>query len=112
MLDTATTLLLHTTFTDFVSDTPYFTIIGKTSGGPPTDHRWSKDGIPLNNSAAFNITVVAIPQNTVVRYRDALYESTLTVVGREPGLYQYTATNQVSPTLIAVMSIEGTFISE
>lgn len=99
-------MLIHS-LADFMSDMPYFTIVGKTSGGLPTDYKWSKDGLPLTNSVTFSITIAAIPQNTECRYRDTLYESTMTVIGREPGLYQYTATNHLSATLTDIILIEG-----
>ncbi len=106
LLETAMTILLHSR-TNFLSDIPYFTVIGKTQGGPPTDYKWTKDRIPFTDSAIFNITIAAIPQNTEFRYQDSIYESTLTVIGTQPGIYQYTATNDVSPNLTAEIVIEG-----
>ena len=106
ILRTVGTMLIHS-LTDFLSDVPHFTVIGKTEGGPPTYHRWTKDGAALTNSSMFNTSIAAIPQNTVFRYQDSLYESTLTVVGRHPGLYQYTAMNDLSATLMHTIPIEG-----
>lgn len=106
IISTISTMLMHS-LTDFICDVPVLMIVGITSGGPPTDYRWSKDGLPLTSNATFNITIAAIPQNMGTRYSNTIYESTLTVVGREAGVYQYTATNPLSPTLRDTTSIEG-----
>jgi hypothetical protein len=99
-------MLMHSR-TDFMSDTPHFSIIGKSVGGPPTDYRWSKDGLLLTSNATFNITMAAIPQNMMLRYQHNMFESIITVTGREPGFYQYTVTNQVSTILADTTAIEG-----
>ena len=107
-INTAVTLLVAS-LTDFMASTPHFTIIGKTVGGPPTHYRWTLDGKVLTNSAAsVNITIAAIPQNVVRRYRDSIFESALRIMGKQPGLYQYTATNRISDTLTGTILIEGT----
>ena len=106
VLGTVATMLIRS-LTDFMSDMPYFTIIGKTTGGPPTHYRWYKDGQPLATNATFNITIAPMPQNMVFRYQDAMYESILTVIGREPGVYQFEAANRVSSMLVDTTSIEG-----
>ncbi len=99
-------ILLHS-LANFLSGTPNFTIIGNTRGGPPTNCAWMKDGIAINTTAQFNISTRAIPQNMEMRYQDSIYESSMTVVGRHPGMYQYSATNLLSPILTDTLLIEG-----
>lgn len=106
ILTTATTLLINP-LTDFLSDIPYFTIIGKTQGGPPTSRNWTKDGMVLTSSETFNISIVAIAENSESRYQHSVYESTLVVMGRQPGLYQYSATNTLSTLWTDTIAIEG-----
>ena len=99
--------MLINSLTDFLSATPHFTIIGKTQGGPPTSRNWTRDGIVLTSSEAFNISIVAIAENSELRYQHSVYESILVVKGREPGLYRYTATNALSTLWTDTIAIEG-----
>ena len=99
--------MLLSASSDFMTDPPRFTITGVTRGGPPTETNWTKDGATLIDAIQFSISVAAVPQNTETRYRDTIYESTLTVTGRQPGYYRYAATNPVSPLLSDIICIEG-----
>lgn len=104
---TASTIILLHSLASFLSDPPSFTIIGNTRGGPPTYNHWTKDGVILNSTAEFNISIEAMQQNMEVRYRDSIFESSLTVTGHHPGMYQYVAANPLSSQLMDSILIEG-----
>ena len=106
ILRSAATMLIRSR-TDFMGSTPFFALIGKTTGGPPTSFLWTKDGVPLTSASSINIAIAPVLQNDVFRYRDAIYESTLKVSGRQPGLYEYQARNRISGTLKDAILIEG-----
>jgi hypothetical protein len=80
----------------FIATTPTFTLVGKTSGGPPTTYTWTRDGVEITNSSSDSIslslnTVPMEPDTADNRaaYLASLYRSTLTVTGVFPGVYQY-----------------------
>ena len=83
---------------------PLLTLMGITRGGPPTDRNWTRNG---RTPTGVTESISAVPQNANRRYQDSIYESTLTVVGRQPGIYRYTATNRISPELYNMINIEG-----
>jgi hypothetical protein len=92
----------------FLTDPPTFTLVGETSGGPPTTYTWTRDGVEITNSSSFSISL-SLAGIDAMRYMDALYESTLTVRGRYPGVYEYGVTNRATTSTVTNgTSIEGT----
>jgi hypothetical protein len=83
----------------FLIGSPTFTLVGETSGGPPTTYTWTRDGVEITNSSSFSISL-SLTRDDAMRYMDALYESTLTVRGRYPGVYEYGVTNRAATSTI------------
>ena len=106
----------------FLTDPPTFTLIGETSGGPPTTYTWTRNGALINDGGPFSISL-SLNESNPRRFRDSLYVSTLTVTGRYPGVYEYSVTNRANtlsvpinrssilfplPLIRTVITIEGT----
>ena len=70
-----------------------FQLFGDSTGGPPTTNYWTRNGVNITNNSTF--ISFAGPFN-VNGYRAANYRSTLTVTGRQPGMYRYHVTNRRS----------------
>ena len=75
----------------FLSDPPTFTLLGATSGGPPTTYTWTRNGQVITNSASYSISIQVERSNA--GFQNIRYRSTLTVTGRLPGVYQYSVTS-------------------
>ena len=84
--------------TSFQSDTPTFTLLGATSGGPPTTYTWTRNGQVITNSASYSISIQVERSNA--GFQDSRYRSTLTVTGRLPGVYQYSVTNRATSSMV------------
>jgi hypothetical protein len=98
--------------------TPTFTLVGETSGGPPTTYTWTRDGVEITNSSSDSISLSLntvpmepdTPENRIA-YLGSLYRSTLTVTGIFPGVYQYSASNRATATpSTESFNIEGMYI--
>ena len=92
----------------FESDPPTFTLFGNTSGGPPVEMSWWRNGVPISNGPPFNITL-DVAGNSGAEHLNSSYLSTLTVTGELPGVYVYRASNSATatPGLSGSFSIEG-----
>ena len=88
----------------FQSD-PTFTLLGATSGGPPTTYTWTRNGQVITNSASYSISIQVERSNA--GFQNSRYRSTLTVTGRLPGVYQYSVTNRATTGMV-----NDTFIIE
>jgi hypothetical protein len=100
-----------------MATTPTFTLVGETSGGPPTTHTWTRDGVEITNSSSVSISLSlnTVPMEpptaeNAAAYLASLYRSTLTVTGGVfPGVYQYSVSNRATTTpSTASFNIEGT----
>ena len=90
----------------FMADPPTFTLIANTSGGPPEDYTWTRDGVEISGE---NYSI-ALSNNSQVIYQESLYYSNLTIRGRLPGVYEYSVTNRATPAIQnQSYTIEGTF---
>jgi len=69
------------------ADIPTFTLTCTSTGGPPTNVTWSRDGAVIENGREHVSVQVAVDTRT------ATYYSTLTVVGRYEGLYECYVSN-------------------
>ena len=83
----------------FQSDPPTFTLLGATSGGPPTTYTWTRNGQVITNSASYSISIEA-ESTSGSRFQKSRYRSTLTVTGRLPGVYQYSVTNRATSGMV------------
>ena len=72
---------------------PSFTLVGKTSGGPPTNYAWTRNGKVITNDDSYSISI-AVTNNTQSNREVAGYSSTLVVTGNFPGVYKYTVSNR------------------
>ena len=72
------------------SDAPTFTLTCTSTGGPPTNITWSRDGAAVGTDEDATDHVLAL---VTVDTRTATYYSTLTVVGRYEGLYECHVSN-------------------
>ena len=85
--------------TSFLSDSQTFTLLGDTSGGPPTTYTWRRDGQVITNSSSYSISIQT-RERTNAGFQNSRYRSTLTVTGRLPGVYQYSVTNRVTSGMV------------
>ena len=85
-----------------------FVLTGDTSGGPPTDYTWRRNGIEISDGGAFSISIAMdgrVASDTV----NSRYRSTLTVTGRLTGVYQYSVTNRATPGMMTSrFTVQGT----
>jgi hypothetical protein len=77
---------------DTVTDPTSFTLIGKTSGGPPTNYTWMRNGEELTGNSSFQISLSL--KEVSNKYRDSVYQSRLTVTGTHLGVYTYSVFNR------------------
>ena len=92
----------------FLDNPPTFTLSSNTSGGPPTDYTWRRDGVPLTSDTTYNSSI-QVNGNTVVGNQESLYHSTLTVTGNLPGVYQYSVQNRANSSAVSdSFTIEST----
>ena len=89
---------IQITHTSFQSDPPTFTLLGATSGGPPTTYTWTRNGLVITNSASYSISIQVERSNA--GFKNSRYHSTLTVTGRLPGVYRYSVTNRATSGMV------------
>jgi hypothetical protein len=77
---------------DIVTDPTSFTLIGDTSGGPPTNYTWMRNGEELTGNGSFQISLSL--KEVSNKYRDSVYQSRLTVTGTHLGVYTYSVFNR------------------
>lgn len=91
----------------FLTDPPNFTLFGSTSGGPPVNSSWSRDGVMIASGGPFSISL-SVNETSTRRFSDSLYVSMLTVTSRLPGVYEYSASNRGSVnTVTGRFTIQG-----
>ena len=88
--------------TSFQSDPPTFTLLGATSGGPPTTYTWTRNGQVITNNASYSISIEAQEDEGTSgsTYQNSRYRNTLTVTGRLPGVYQYSVANRATSGMV------------
>ena len=94
-----------------MSDPPTFTLVGETSGGPPTTYTWTRDGQIITNNVPYSIAL-QLNLNTGDVFQESIYRSRLTVTGRQPGVYQYSVTNRATSGMVTnqtTINFEGTY---
>ena len=74
--------------TDLNATTPNFTLTCISTGGPVTTFSWRRDGARVANNNSYNIS----PQ-VVTDGENGTYTHILTVMGRRPGQYECSLTN-------------------
>ena len=97
----------------FSSNSPNFSLCADTSGGPPEEYFWTRNGEPISDDDTFDIILIVVTTEPGSQPRpDALensrYNNTLIVRGNLPGEYQYTVGNRATPTMVtSSINIEG-----
>ena len=90
----------------FSSDPPTFTLVSDTYGGPPTTYTWTRNGQVITNDASYSISLQV--ERSFAEFQNSQYRSTLTVIGRLPGVYQYSVTNRATSGMVTgQITIEG-----
>ena len=98
---------------DFAGNSPEFSLRADTSGGPPVEYFWTRNGEPISDDDTFDIALDVTSTifgstpspDTLVNAR---YNSTLVVRGNLPGVYQYAVGNRATPTMVtSSFNIEG-----
>ena len=82
----------------FLSDPPTFTLLGATSGGPPTTYTWTRNGQVITNNVSYSISIQV--ERSSAGFQNSRYRSILTVTGRLPGVYQYSVTNRATSSMV------------
>ncbi len=93
-----------------MATSPNFTLYGNTSGGPPVEYTWTRNGAVITNNDPYSISlgINIIGGYTIDRLSNAYYRSTLIVTGVLPGVYQYSVNNKATPTSMdRYINIEG-----
>ena len=109
-IDTVDIVDMDSTFT---GNSPEFSLRADTSGGPPEEYFWTRNGEPISDDDTFDIFLIVVTTIPGSQPRqDALensrYNSTLIVRGNLPGVYQYTVNNRATPTMVtSSVNIEG-----
>ena len=97
----------------FTGNSPEFSLRADTSGGPPVEYFWTRNGEPISDDDTFDIAIDVSntrfgSQPLPDTLRSAPYNSTLVVRGNLPGVYQYTVGNRATPTMVtSSVNIEG-----
>ena len=74
--------------------TIFFQLFGDSTGGPPTTSYWTRNGINITNNNPFSTFISFTGSHDEAGHRAANYTSTLTVTGRQPGVYLYHISNR------------------
>ena len=97
----------------FEGNPPEFSLRADTSGGPPVEYFWTRNGEPISDDDTFDIALDVTStkfgsQPGSATLMNARYNSTLVVRGILPGVYQYTVGNRAtSPMVTSSFNIEG-----
>ena len=85
-----------------------FQLVGDSTGGPPTTSYWTRNGANITNNSTFSTTISFTGPHDDAGHRAANYQSTLTVTGRQPGVYQYHVSNRrTTGTKTAQVLVDG-----
>ena len=92
---------------------PEFSLRADTSGGPPEEYFWTRNGEPISDDDTFDIILIVVTTIPASQPRpDALensrYNNTLIVRGNLPGVYEYSVRNRATPTMVtSSLNVEG-----
>ena len=97
----------------FTGSNPTFTLVARTSGGPPTTSTWTRDGVEITSGISLALDTIPRDPPTAdnrAAYLNTRYISTLVVTGVFPGVYQYSASNRdMASPRTASFNVEGTY---
>ena len=87
-----------------------FQLFGDSTGGPPTTSYWTRNGANITNNSTFSISISFTGSHNDAGHRAANYTSTLTVTGRQPGMYKYHVSNrQTNRARIPQILVDGNY---
>ena len=87
---------------------PEFTLVGNTSGGPPTNIQWRRNDVLLGTGSRSTIATVANPNNDQDGRENCRYHSTAAITAEWPGVYEYSARNRAMSSAVRdTFTIEG-----
>ena len=100
----------------FTANPPEFSLRADTSGGPPEEYFWTRNGEPISDDDTFDIILIVVttifgsqPQQDALQ--NSRYSSTLVVRENLPGEYQYTVNNRATPSMVtSSVNIEGMLV--
>ncbi len=72
---------------NFMAASPNFTLYGNTSGGPPVEYTWTRNGAVITNNDPYSISITLngpVSTSTLNLLSNAFYISTLIVTGVLP----------------------------
>ena len=94
----------------FTTNPISFQLFGESTGGPPTTSYWTRNGANITNNSTFSISISFTGSHDDAGHRAANYQSTLTVTGRQPGMYKYHVSNRCTPgTRTAQVLVDGNY---
>ena len=94
----------------FITNPISFQLFGDSTGGPPTTSYWTRSGVNITNNSTFSTSISFTGSHDAAGHRAANYGSTLTVTGRQPGLYQYYVSNRRTTGLrTAQILVDGNY---
>ena len=103
----------------FTGNPPEFSLRADTSGGPPVEYFWTRNGERISDDDTFDIALDVTntrsfgSEPAVTDLQSARYNSTLVVRDNLPGVYQYTVGNRAtSPMVTSSFNIEGIFVAQ
>ena len=71
-----------------------FQLFGDSTGGPPATSYWARNGANITTNSTFSISISFTGSHDDAGHRASNYRSTLTVTGRQPGMYLYYVSNR------------------
>ena len=87
-----------------------FQLFGDSTGGPPTTSYWTRNGVNITNNSTFSTSISFTGSHDDAGHRAANYQSTLTVTGRQPGMYLYYVSNRrTTGTRTAQVLVDGNY---
>ncbi len=92
---------------------PTFTLYGNTSGGPPAEYTWTRNGAVITNNDSYSISIGInndAGQFTIERYSNSFYRKTHT--DSYWCTTWYSVNNKATPTSVdRDFNIEGNYIN-
>ena len=85
-------------------DPPEFTLTCQSRGGPVTEVEWTRKGVRVKEDINHTTSQIIVDTSA-----NTVYNNTLRVRGREPGVYNCNVTNMPS-SKIATFTLRGNFI--
>ena len=94
----------------FMTNPISFQLVGESTGGPPTTNYWTRNDVNITTNSIFSISIAFTGSHDDAGHKVANYTSTLTVTGRQPGMYKYHVSNRrKNSTRIPQILVDGNY---